>query len=335
MNSSLSHLPARKQRQLALLTELICAESPAEMVILFGSHARGDWVDDPAGGYHSDYDVLVVVKSPAAAERHNLWNGIEDRARLFLGNTLLTLIVHDIKDVNSQLEKGFYFFSDVKKEGIVLYDSGNFSLAKEREHTTEERLAQGRRWFESWFEEASDFLHAFDLAAAEGKNRLAAFLLHQATERYYTTILLVFSAYKPKLHNLEELGKRAVALHPGFRDVFPRDNPVDDALFKLLKKAYIDARYNSKYWVTDEELATLRTRVFDLRGRTDRLCREKLSLPAAEPEVVSPEKQASLAGKYLAMGKLVGFSEGEASGEAKGKALSIVAVLDALSLIHI
>jgi hypothetical protein len=45
------------------------------------------------------------------------------RLRNRLGDTELSLIVHDIKDVNQQLEKGFYFFRDVKSEGIALYDS--------------------------------------------------------------------------------------------------------------------------------------------------------------------------------------------------------------------
>jgi predicted nucleotidyltransferase len=30
-------------------------------LILFGSYARGDWVEDRKSGYRSDYDVLVVV----------------------------------------------------------------------------------------------------------------------------------------------------------------------------------------------------------------------------------------------------------------------------------
>jgi len=30
-------------------------------IILFGSYARGDWVDDSVGRYLSDYDLLVVV----------------------------------------------------------------------------------------------------------------------------------------------------------------------------------------------------------------------------------------------------------------------------------
>src|SRR3954451_12162528 len=30
-------------------------------IILFGSYARNDWVDDPKSGYQSDFDLLVVV----------------------------------------------------------------------------------------------------------------------------------------------------------------------------------------------------------------------------------------------------------------------------------
>ncbi|MFX8199578.1 nucleotidyltransferase domain-containing protein, partial [Acinetobacter baumannii] len=30
-------------------------------IILFGSYARDDWVDEPENGYQSDFDLLVVV----------------------------------------------------------------------------------------------------------------------------------------------------------------------------------------------------------------------------------------------------------------------------------
>ena len=36
---------------------------PIDMLILFGSRARGDWVDDQETGYRSDYDPLVVVEN--------------------------------------------------------------------------------------------------------------------------------------------------------------------------------------------------------------------------------------------------------------------------------
>src|SRR5512142_824137 len=139
MRTSVDALPLKKQRQLAALVELIRGEVDVEMVILFGSHARGDWVEDPVNAYFSDFDVLIVVERPGTVERHKLWSAIEDRAERLLQPAALSLIVHDIEDINQQLEKGFYFFSDVKREGIMLYDSQRFRLADAKQLSVEER----------------------------------------------------------------------------------------------------------------------------------------------------------------------------------------------------
>ena len=76
MKSGLEHLPEAKRRELERVVEILFSEFEAAIaggkaefkrqgqilkVILFGSYARGDWVDDPVGGYVSDYDLLVVV----------------------------------------------------------------------------------------------------------------------------------------------------------------------------------------------------------------------------------------------------------------------------------
>jgi len=277
MEDTLDHLPPKKQRQLRALAELIRAEAKVEMVVLFGSHARGDWVADPVGDYFSDFDVLVIVKSPSLVDKLDLWAKIEERAQKIAAPTELSLIVHDIKDVNEQLEKGFYFFSDVKREGIVLHDSGKFELAEAKERTQEERRAQAQVWFEEWFKSANEFFQYFEFGVSQGNNKSAAFQLHQATERYYHTVLLVLSAYKPKTHNLEDLGKRAGDLHPELRNVFPQNTPAEERLFKLLKKAYVDARYSSKYVITAEELAGIAGWVRDLRDRVERVCVERIA----------------------------------------------------------
>jgi uncharacterized protein len=87
---------------------------PVEMLILFGSHARGDWVDDYQTVYRSDFDLLAVVKNRALVDEHAAWHRAERLARAKTGMTALGLIIHDIKDVNKQLEKGSYFFADIK-----------------------------------------------------------------------------------------------------------------------------------------------------------------------------------------------------------------------------
>lgn len=276
MKTSLEHLPPKKQRQLAAVVDEIRGAVEVEMVILFGSHARGDWVEDPVGGYFSDYDVLVIVKSPKVVEKHDLWSAVEQRAARHTGQTELTLIVHDVEDVNGQLELGQYFFSDIKKEGIVLYDAGGIALTEAKEKAPAERRRYARQNYEQWFTTAGYFLDDAMLNMEKGRYNQAAFYLHQATERYYTAALLVLTEYKPKSHNLDELGKRAAAFAPSLRDVFPKTEPEDARLFKLLKKAYIDARYSTNYAITEGELRVLEGRVRELRARVEKVCRERI-----------------------------------------------------------
>jgi len=282
VKTSLDHLPQRKQRQLAAVVEEIRGAMDVEMVILFGSHARGDWVEDPVGGYFSDYDVLVIVKSPKAVERHDLWSAVEQRAERHTGKTVLSLIVHDVEDVNRQLELGQYFFGDIEKEGIVLYDAGRITLAEAKEKTPEERRRYARQNYEQWFESADGFRAAYEFMLEKGWPKLAAFQLHQATERYYTAALLVLTEYKPRSHNIEHLGKLAASHAPSLRDVFPKVEREDKRLFGLLKKAYVDARYSTKYTITEGELLVLAGRVRDLRDRVEKVCRERIEDPAKE-----------------------------------------------------
>ncbi|HLM72562.1 MAG TPA: hypothetical protein VK459_07720, partial [Polyangiaceae bacterium] len=56
----------------------------------------------------------------------------------------------------------------------------------------------------------------------------------------------------------------------------PREEPEDERLFKLLKRAYIEARYSKSYRVTAEEFAVLLPRVRDLGARVRVACSEKL-----------------------------------------------------------
>jgi len=281
MKSTLDHLPAKKQHQLRAVADLILEEADPEMVILFGSHARGDWVEDPAGPYFSDFDVLVVVKGPGMVDKHDLWSKIEQRAGRITKPTELSLIVHDIKDVNEQLEKGFYFFSDIRREGVLIYDSGRHQLAEAKERPAAERKAYAEKCFEDWFKSARGFLRQHEHAVEDGELNIAAFELHQAAERFYHCALLVLTAYKPKTHNLEDLGKRVADLHPLLRNVFPRTTPEEVRLFKLLKHAYVDARYDPSFAITKEELAQLAERVRDLRDRVERVCRERIdAMPA-------------------------------------------------------
>ena len=64
---------------------------------------------------------------------------------------------------------------------------------------------------------------------------------------------------------------------PELSTVFPLSSDKEIHLFTLLKKAYIDARYNAKYIITEEELTTLIEKVKKLQDITERVCKSKIA----------------------------------------------------------
>jgi len=60
-----------------------------------------------------------------------------------------------------------------------------------------------------------------------------------------------------------------------FFRIFPRGTEQQDKTFKLLKKAYIDARYKKDYKITRVELEYLAKRVRKLLRLTNKICKER------------------------------------------------------------
>ncbi len=67
MKTSLEHLPETKREELHDIVDIIRSSTSkkTDMIVLFGSHARGDWVDDRYSGddgivyeYQSDFDII-------------------------------------------------------------------------------------------------------------------------------------------------------------------------------------------------------------------------------------------------------------------------------------
>ena len=78
MKRSLAHLPKHKRDELKEIVAIITELADVEMIILFGSYARGNWVEDVyteghiTYEYKSDFDILVVVENPRYARSINL-----------------------------------------------------------------------------------------------------------------------------------------------------------------------------------------------------------------------------------------------------------------------
>ncbi|EPE94033.1 HEPN domain-containing protein [Rhizobium grahamii] len=297
LTDHIEHLPDRKRRELARILEILFAEverfqasklsakrqaGKILMVLLYGSYARGDWVEDHLSGYRSDYDLLIVVNSKSFAEEQELWEGIEEQLlkeqiahRI---ETPVVPIIHTLADVNDQLSRGRPFFVDIARDGVVLYEQPGHSLAQPKPLTAEEQHYEASKYFDEWFELARHSVKLAETSMADGVPRHAAFNLHQATEKSYHSILLTLTLYSPKSHRLKVLRSQAEGLDLRLVDAWPRDSRFSRRCFELLSRAYVEARYSSKYTITDEELAWLIERVKVLQTSVETICRERLAL---------------------------------------------------------
>lgn len=297
MRTDISHLSVRSQRELEAIVRAIFEEFDDAhklasgdrkagrilKIILYGSMARGEGIYEPhtEKGYVSDYDILVIVNQDELTD-HEYWYHLENR--LMRDYMLLhrlrhpvSLIVHTLQEVNNNLADGRFFFLDVVKDAVALYQSDDSELATPRPKRPADALALAREYFEDWYPSAGEFYDNFEFSVSKVRYKNAAFLLHQATERLYHTLLLTCTLYTPHSHNLENLRNQAKKIDRRLVHVWPDDDRTSRRRFSLLKDAYVKARYSKHYRISGEDLAWLGERVQELSTIVREVCTDKLA----------------------------------------------------------
>lgn len=297
MRTDLDHLPDAKRGELERVVKILMEEFEDATklglsktrkqgrilkIVLFGSYARGDWVDDRKSGYASDYDLLVVVNHEELTDLAAYWGKADEHLmREVTATGRLTapvnFIVHTLADVNDQLARGRYFFTDIVRDGIVLYQADETPFAKPDQLSPKEARTQAQAFFDKWFPSASAFASMSGHAHREGNLNEAVFALHQAAERLYVCVLLTLTLYSPKSHKLNFLRSQAERLAPELIDVWPRDTRDARRRFELLRRAYVEARYSPAYSINADDLAWLSGRVAALRDAAKLICIAELA----------------------------------------------------------
>ncbi|MEG3089319.1 HEPN domain-containing protein [Sphingomonas sp. PB4P5] len=299
MQTSLDHLPPAKQRELERVVRILFEQfgdataiatsdwkkqARILKVILYGSYARGGWVDEPhtAKGYQSDFDLLVIVNHEKLTDRVEFWSTAEDtlNRELAITKTLRTpvnFIVHTWQEVTAGLSDGRYFFIDIARDGVALYQSDDTELPEPQPKTPDQALAMAQEYFDDWLPSAKSFERGCGYARRDGDLKKAVFDLHQAVERYYHCVLLVCTFYTPHVHNLGFLRTQAERIDPRLIDIWPRESKSDRARFEKLKEAYVKARYSKHYRISEEELGRLGERVEALGHVVQIICEEHIA----------------------------------------------------------
>jgi predicted nucleotidyltransferase/HEPN domain-containing protein len=299
MRNDLDHLPAAKQRELERVVQIVFEEFEDSFalaqhewkkkgrilkVILYGSYARGTWVDEPhtAKGYKSDYDLLIIVNDKRLTDRVKYWSKVDDRLMREYGvtatlKTPVNFIVHTLQEVNDGLAHGRYFFMDVARDGIALYESDDTQLHQPKPKTPHAALEMAKEYFEEWFPNSMKRFESAHFLIEKGYEKQAAFDLHQTAESLYHCVLLVVTFYTPHVHNLSFLRTQAERLDRRLTYVWPTDTRQQQAMFEKLKEAYVKARYSKHYRISAEELTWLGEQVEELGRVVHAVCTERIA----------------------------------------------------------
>lgn len=295
MKSSLDHLPDRQQQELAHVRTTLLTEFEAAIrkgaggtsdwrkggqvlkIVLFGSYARTDWVDEPDNGYLSDFDLLVIVSHNKLTDIADYWWVAEDKIlRDPTVGRLVNIIVHDLAEVNQALGRGEYFWTDIARDGIMLYELPGHPLAVPKPMTPRDALEMAERYLAHWVPRTDSMLAAAEFHMERNERCDAAFSLHQAVERAYACFLLVHTFYFPRSHNIKFLRSLAEDIDKRLVEAWPREQRLDKRRFETLKRAYVEARYSDQYDVSTEDLDVIAASARRLRDLVLETCEEQI-----------------------------------------------------------
>ena len=294
MKNSIDFLPERKQHDLRELAALIRDEvKDVVMIILYGSYATNTYVERDERRdygvrtiYMSDYDLLVVTKRRLGERESTVEARVRERFAAGKNDDNLPrpqIINESISKLNDALTMGRYFYVEIVAKGIMLYDSGQCQLATPGELDYAEIKKMAEEYYDDKFSDGLDFFKGANFYYQEENYHMTAFMLHQATESFLKTIPLVYILYGYKEHDLQFLIEKCKPYTLELAKVFPCDTDEERRLFDLLRRAYLEARYNKKnFIVTKADIDALVPKIELLRDIVEKACKGRINYYSQE-----------------------------------------------------
>lgn len=288
MKTDISYLPLRKQEELRHITAEVCKEiHNCEMIILYGSYARNDYVDfderieyNVPTSFMSDFDILVLTaQEPTEITERKL---VKVDTHFFSENrTPVQFLALSVQEMNKCLANGRFFHVQVKEEGVMLFNKGDHQLIEGKPLNYEEIYAEAERYFKGKFKKGNSFVRSAVHAFNDKDYQLLSFNLHQACEFYFLAILLTYTLSNRKVHDLSKMLRASLKYVPQLQSLFPFDSKEEKYIFNLLRKAYKEGRYNDDFNPSREEVIAQQKKVYALRDLTEKVCMQQLEKYAA------------------------------------------------------
>ncbi|HUX84384.1 MAG TPA: HEPN domain-containing protein, partial [Chitinophagaceae bacterium] len=261
------YLTAPELEMLSQASWIISKSVQASRVICFGNRtraleSRNCWRVGDAASREYFFYVLVLTLDQEKRPSHEVQDLLESRCRSLCK---MMVLVHPIRWAEIRLREGDRFFRTVLRSGVFLCgEQDGFqdpSFWEAPGNPGEISLESWKRWNLA----SEGFLQGASFYLDSEQYRLAAFLLHQATEETCIGLIQAVTGYRITTHNLDRLLRFTLQFTESLWGVFPRDSPEEIEWFVKLQKAYTHARYREGYGITRQEALVLSSRVRRIR----------------------------------------------------------------------
>jgi len=183
-----------------------------------------------------------------------------------------------INEVYRRLRGGHIFYSAVCTDGFLVYDNRRLPLPEKAPIDISTIKVNARNIFNDAFQNAKSYLDGAEYFATSNQYKQAAFLLHQATEHAIRALLASLTSLTTYGHNLKSLIRYSSFCAPGLDAIFPKNTDEEKESFNLLNTAYVAARYNPSYEISQEQVMLLLERVYSILTQTEQSFEERLKM---------------------------------------------------------
>lgn len=230
-------------------------------------------------GSDSFISFLIVLPDNRNSSFEGLQSGLE---LISLNGCRVSFFLVKSEDLPHALSNGHLFYSSICKKDKLVYDNGLVPLPATNASLWAYIRKKAEEEFEIGLGRAAAFLDGASFYLERKSRDLAAFMLHQATEGTYRTIIHVLNGMEKKTHCIRSLAKHCRGCAPQLSVFFPADNWQEERLLKLIEDAYLDTRYRDTYEISDRELDILFARVERLQRAAKQVFEERMTCLAIQ-----------------------------------------------------
>lgn len=291
MKESIRHFPPDMQEALKRLSLIIRRKiKDTAMIIVVDrndleQHVRiRREVSDTATDMR-DLEIVVVSNLNLMERRRSIFSRIDNRFLQVAGDVgISTSPVYfniSVMRLNEGLASGNLFCVNIRRYGIMLYDSKEFALVSPQQVDYAQVCRSSHATLEQHLLRADEFLWGAEQYHNRSNHTLAVFLLSLAAENLMDTLLNIYLQYHFQHTHLEEWLSYCKLYTTGIRELFPCDSDEEKRLFALLNDAQKETRFRLDFTIQPEDAETLMLRVLELRTFTERSCEERIGHYAA------------------------------------------------------